>query len=430
MTVTVWKYPKRDEWKSIMARPQMDLIALSRTVSDILESVRCEGDDALRRYEKQFDRVVLDALQVTPAEMEEGIAAVPESLKKAIRQAIDNIRKFHASQAIEVKKVETSPGVWCWQKPVGIEKVGLYVPGGTAPLFSTVLMLAVPARLAGCHEIVMCTPPGKEGKIAPAILYAARETGIDRIFKLGGVQAIGAMAFGTESVPQVYKIFGPGNRFVTAAKQWVGRYGVAIDMPAGPSELMVVADESARATFVAADLLSQAEHGPDSQGFLVTCDESLIDRVEEELNKQLNRIPRKAIAEVALRNSKYVVLRSRGECVELVNCYAPEHLMLCVKDYLDWVPEIRNAGSVFLGHYSPESAGDYASGTNHTLPTNGYARAYSGVNMDAFMKKITFQEIMPEGLAYLGKTIEIMADNEKLEAHGNAVRVRNVESKI
>ena len=430
MTVTVWKYPKRDEWKSIMARPQMDLIALSRTVSDILESVRCEGDDALRRYEKQFDRVVLDALQVTPAEMEEGIAAVPESLKKAIRQAIDNIRKFHASQAIEVKKVETSPGVWCWQKPVGIEKVGLYVPGGTAPLFSTVLMLAVPARLAGCHEIVMCTPPGKEGKIAPAILYAARETGIDRIFKLGGVQAIGAMAFGTESVPQVYKIFGPGNRFVTAAKQWVGRYGVAIDMPAGPSELMVVADELARVTFVAADLLSQAEHGPDSQVFLVTCDESLIDRVEEELNKQLNRIPRKAIAEVALRNSKYIVLRSREECVELVNCYAPEHLMLCVKDYLDWVPEIRNAGSVFLGHYSPESAGDYASGTNHTLPTNGYARAYSGVNMDAFMKKITFQEIMPEGLAYLGKTIEIMADNEKLEAHGNAVRVRNVESKI
>ena len=430
MTVTVWKYPKRDEWKSIMARPQMDLISLSRTVSDILESVRCEGDDALRRYEKQFDRVVLDALQVTPVEMEEGIAAVPESLKKAIRQAIDNIRKFHASQAIEVKKVETSPGVWCWQKPVGIEKVGLYVPGGTAPLFSTVLMLAVPARLAGCHEIVMCTPPGKEGKIAPAILYAARETGVDRIFKLGGVQAIGAMAFGTESVPQVYKIFGPGNRFVTAAKQWVGRYGVAIDMPAGPSELMVVADESARATFVAADLLSQAEHGPDSQVFLVTCDESLIDRVEEELNKQLNRIPRKAIAEVALRNSKYIVLRSREECVELVNCYAPEHLMLCVKDYLDWVPEIRNAGSVFLGHYSPESAGDYASGTNHTLPTNGYARAYSGVNMDAFMKKVTFQEIMPEGLAYLGKTIEIMADNEKLEAHGNAVRVRNLEFKI
>ena len=252
MTVTVWKYPKRDEWKVIMARPQMDLISLSRTVSDILESVRCEGDDALRRYEKQFDRVVLDALQVTPAEMEEGIAAVPESLKKAIRQAIDNIRKFHASQAIEVKKVETTPGVWCWQKPVGIEKVGLYVPGGTAPLFSTVLMLAVPARLAGCHEIVMCTPPGKEGKIAPAILYAARETGIDRIFKLGGVQAIGAMAFGTESVPQVYKIFGPGNRYVMAAKQQVSVQGVAIDMPAGPSEVMIVADSGADVRFLAA----------------------------------------------------------------------------------------------------------------------------------------------------------------------------------
>ena len=424
MTVTVWKYPKRDEWKSIMARPQMDLIALSRTVSDILESVRCEGDDALRRYEKQFDRVVLDALQVTPAEMEEGIAAVPESLKKAIRQAIDNIRKFHASQAIEVKKVETSPGVWCWQKPVGIEKVGLYVPGGTAPLFSTVLMLAVPARLAGCHEIVMCTPPGKEGKIAPAILYAARETGIDRIFKLGGVQAIGAMAFGTESVPQVYKIFGPGNRYVMAAKQQVSVQGVAIDMPAGPSEVEVLADETANPIFVAADLLSQAEHGVDSQAILITTSVELQQAVKVEVERQLALLPRKEIAEKSLANSKLIVVDSMTEAIELTNAYAPEHLIIETEDYLSVAERIVNAGSVFLGSLTPESAGDYASGTNHTLPTNGYAKAYSGVSLDSFIRKITFQEIKPEGLNIIGPAIELMAANEQLDAHKNAVSVR------
>ena len=350
MTVTVWKYPKWDEWKSIMARPQMDLISLSRTVSDILESVRCEGDDALRRYEKQFDRVVLDALQVTPAEMEEGVAAVPESLKKAIRQAIDNIRKFHASQAIEVKKVETSPGVWCWQKPVGIEKVGLYVPGGTAPLFSTVLMLAVPARLAGCHEIVMCTPPGKEGKIAPAILYAARETGIDRIFKLGGVQAIGAMAFGTESVPQVYKIFGPGNRYVMAAKQQVSVQGVAIDMPAGPSEVMIVADSGADVRFLAADFLSQAEHGADSQSILLTTDRRIADLFPAEIERQLDRLPRREWVEKSLSHSSVVLLEREADLADFVNAYAPEHLVVHRADAEEWASAIVNAGSVFLGY--------------------------------------------------------------------------------
>ena len=321
-------------------------------------------------------------------------------------------------------------GFRCWQEGRAIDRVGLYVPGGSAPLFSTVLMLAVPAKLAGCREVVICTPPGRDGRVNPAILWTARLCGVTRVFKVGGIQAIAALALGTESVGRPEMSFGRGKRCVTAAKLWVGRYRVASDMPAGPSELMVVADESARASFVAADLLSQAEHGPDSQVLLVTCDESLIDRVEEELNRQLDQIPRKVIAGEALGNSKYIVLRSREECVELVNCYAPEHLMLSVKDYLDWVPEIRNAGSVFLGYYSPESAGDYASGTNHTLPTNGYGRAFSGVNMDAIMKKICFQEITSEGLLYLGKTIEMMADNEKLEAHGNAVRVRNLEFKI
>ena len=424
MTVTVWKYPKRDEWKSIMARPQMDLISLSRTVSDILESVRCEGDDALRRYEKQFDRVVLDALQVTPVEMEEGIAAVPESLKKAIRQAVDNIRKFHASQAIEVKKVETTPGVWCWQKPVGIEKVGLYVPGGTAPLFSTVLMLAVPARLAGCHEIVMCTPPGKEGKIAPAILYAARETGIDRIFKLGGVQAIGAMAFGTESVPQVYKIFGPGNRYVMAAKQQVSVQGVAIDMPAGPSEVMIVADSGADVRFLAADFLSQAEHGADSQSILLTTDRRIADLFPAEIERQLDRLPRREWVEKSLSHSSVVLLEREADLANFVNAYAPEHLIVHRADAEEWASAIVNAGSVFLGYYTPESAGDYASGTNHTLPTSGYAKSYSGVNLDSFTRKITFQQISPEGLKNLGPVIEEMAEAERLEAHKEAVTVR------
>ena len=424
------KYPSKEQWAELLKRPALNTESLFDTVRTIINKVRAEGDKAVLEYEAAFDKVTLSALTVTTEEIQKAEGLISDELKSAITLAKRNIETFHSSQRFVGKKVETMEGVTCWQKAVGIEKVGLYIPGGTAPLFSTVLMLAVPAKIAGCREIVLCTPPDKNGNIHPAILFAAQLAGVSKIFKAGGVQAIAAMAYGTESVPKVYKIFGPRNQYVTAAKQLVSLRDVAIDMPAGPSELMVVADESARPTFVAADLLSQAEHGPDSQVFLVTCNESLIDRVEEELDKQLDQIPRKAIAEVALRNSKYIVLRSREECVELVNCYAPEHLMLCVKDYLDWVPEIRNAGSVFLGHYSPESAGDYASGTNHTLPTNGYARAYSGVNMDAFMKKVTFQEIMPEGLAYLGKTIEIMADNEKLEAHGNAVRVRNLEFKI
>ena len=426
----VIKYPSKEKWAEILRRPALNTESLFDTVRGIIDRVRTEGDKAVIEYEATFDKAELTSLAVTNEELEEGVALVSEELKAAISLAKQNIERFHAAQKFVGKKVETMPGVTCWQKAVGIEKVGLYIPGGTAPLFSTVLMLAVPAKIAGCKDIILCTPPDSKGKIHPAILFAARLAGVDRIFKAGGVQAIAAMAYGTESIPKVYKIFGPGNQYVTAAKQLVSLRDVAIDMPAGPSELMVVADESARASFVAADLLSQAEHGLDSQVLLVTCDESLIDRVEEELNRQLDQIPRKVIAGEALGNSKYIVLRSREECVELVNCYAPEHLMLSVKDYLDWVPEIRNAGSVFLGHYSPESAGDYASGTNHTLPTNGYARAYSGVNMDAFMKKITFQEITPEGLLYLGKTIEMMADNEKLEAHGNAVRVRNLEFKI
>ena len=396
-------YPRKEEWMKILERPENRGEDLDKVCKAVFDEVKRDGDEALKKYTWYFDRVKLECFEVTEEEFQEAEKAVKKELKEAIRVAKGNIEEFHKIQIPEKCEYVNERGFRCWQEGRAIDRVGLYVPGGSAPLFSTVLMLAVPAKLAGCREVVICTPPGRDGRVNPAILWTARLCGVTRVFKVGGIQAIAALALGTKSVGRVDKIFGPGNRFVMAAKQWVGRYGVAIDMPAGPSELMVVADESARATFVAADLLSQAEHGPDSQVFLVTCDESLI---------------------------KYIVLRSREECVELVNCYAPEHLMLCVKDYLDWVPEIRNAGSVFLGHYSPESAGDYASGTNHTLPTNGYARAYSGVNMDAFMKKITFQEIMPEGLAYLGKTIEIMADNEKLEAHGNAVRVRNVESKI
>ena len=423
-------YPEREKWTRILERPENKGEDLDKVCKAVFDEVRRDGDEALRKYTWYFDRVRLGRFEVTEEEFQEADRLVDAGLKEAIRVAKGNIEEFHKVQIPGKCEYVNERGFRCWQEGRAIDRVGLYVPGGSAPLFSTVLMLAVPAKLAGCREVVICTPPGRDGRVNPAILWTARLCGVIRVFKVGGIQAIAALALGTESVGRVDKIFGPGNRFVTAAKQWVGRYGVAIDMPAGPSELMVVADESARASFVAADLLSQAEHGLDSQVLLVTCDESLIDRVEEELNRQLDQIPRKVIAGEALGNSKYIVLRSREECVELVNCYAPEHLMLCVKDYLDWVPEIRNAGSVFLGHYSPESAGDYASGTNHTLPTNGYARAYSGVNMDAFMKKITFQEITPEGLLYLGKTIEMMADNEKLEAHGNAVRVRNLEFKI
>lgn len=424
MAVKVYSYPQREEWAAILARPRIDLAALSHTVSEVLEAVRRDGDLALRRYEEQFDGVALDALEVTPEEIDEGAAALPESLKSAIGRAIGNIEKFHASQAIGVKKVETSPGVWCWQKAVGIERVGIYVPGGTAPLFSTVLMLAVPARLAGCGEVVMCTPPGRDGKIAPAILYAAREAGVDRIFKLGGVQAIGAMAIGTESVPAVYKIFGPGNRYVMAAKQQVQTQGVAIDMPAGPSEVMVVADSGADVRFLAADFLSQAEHGADSQSILVTADKAIAEALPAEIERQTSRLPRHEWIEKSLAHSSVVLLEGVQAQLDFVNAYAPEHLIVHRADAEAWSAGVVNAGSVFLGYYTPESAGDYASGTNHTLPTSGYARAYSGVNLDSFTRKITFQQISPEGLKNLGPVIETMAEAEWLEAHKEAVAIR------
>lgn len=419
-------YPEKEEWANLLKRPEGNAEDLEKVCSVVFSEVERDGDEALKKYTWYFDRVKVNELEVTEAEFQEAEREVCVELKEAIQMAKKNIEAFHSVQIPKTCEYVNENGFRCWQEARAIDRVGLYIPGGSAPLFSTVLMLAIPAKLAGCREVVICTPPGKDGRINPTILWTARLCGVNRVFKVGGIQSIAALALGTESVGRVDKIFGPGNRFVMAAKQWVGRYGVAIDMPAGPSELMVVADASANPAFVAADLLSQAEHGPDSQVFLVTCEERLIALVEEELERQLQDISRKAIAEAALKNSTYIVLRSREECVELVNLYAPEHLMLSVEDNLSWVPEIRNAGSVFLGNYSPESAGDYASGTNHTLPTNGYARAYSGVNMDAFMKKITFQKISREGLAFLGKTIEIMADNEGLEAHGNAVRVRSV----
>lgn len=424
MAVKVYTYPRRDEWNEILARPRIDLAALSHTVSEVLESVRRDGDAALRRYEAQFDGVSLDTLQVTPEEIAEGAAALSGKLKGAISRAIENIGAFHASQALGVKKVETMPGVWCWQRSVGIERVGIYVPGGTAPLFSTVLMLAVPARLAGCREVVMCTPPGRDGKVAPAILYAAREAGVNRIFKLGGVQAIGAMAFGTESVPAVYKIFGPGNRYVMAAKQQVQVQGVAIDMPAGPSEVMVVADSGADVRFLAADFLSQAEHGADSQSILVTADKAIAEALPAEIEQQASRLPRHEWVGKSLDHSAVVVLEEGQEQLDFVNAYAPEHLIIHRADAESWAAGVVNAGSVFLGYYTPESAGDYASGTNHTLPTSGYARAYSGVNLDSFTRKITFQQISPEGLKALGPIIETMAETEGLEAHKEAVAIR------
>lgn len=373
---------------------------------------------------KKFDKVVLASLAVSEEEQQEAENLVSEDLKAAIRLAKQNIETFHAAQRFEGKKVQTQPGVTCWQKAVAIEKVGLYIPGGTAPLFSTVLMLAVPARIAGCKEIVLCTPPGRDGKVHPAVLFAAKVAGVNRIFKAGGIQAIAAMAYGTESVPKVYKIFGPGNQYVTAAKQLVSLRDVAIDMPAGPSEVEVLADETANPIFVAADLLSQAEHGVDSQAILITTSVELQQAVKVEVERQLALLPRKEIAEKSLANSKLIVVDSMAEAIELTNAYAPEHLIIETEDYLSVAERIVNAGSVFLGSLTPESAGDYASGTNHTLPTNGYAKAYSGVSLDSFIRKITFQEIKPEGLNIIGPAIELMAANEQLDAHKNAVSVR------
>ena len=416
--------PDKSQWQEILKRPVMNTENLFDTVRSVIDRVKAEGDCAVLDYEKKFDKVVLTSLAVSEEEQQEAENLVSEDLKAAIRLAKQNIETFHAAQRFEGKKVQTQPGVTCWQKAVAIEKVGLYIPGGTAPLFSTVLMLAVPARIAGCKEIVLCTPPGRDGKVHPAVLFAAKVAGVNRIFKAGGIQAIAAMAYGTESVPKVYKIFGPGNQYVTAAKQLVSLRDVAIDMPAGPSEVEVLADETANPIFVAADLLSQAEHGVDSQAILITTSVELQQAVKVEVERQLALLPRKEIAEESLANSKLIVVDSMTEAIELTNAYAPEHLIIETEDYLSVAERIVNAGSVFLGSLTPESAGDYASGTNHTLPTNGYAKAYSGVSLDSFIRKITFQEIKPEGLNIIGPAIELMAANEQLDAHKNAVSVR------
>ena len=416
--------PDKSQWQEILKRPVMNTENLFDTVRSVIDRVKEEGDRAVLDYEEKFDKVVLASLAVSEEEQQEAENLVSEDLKAAIRLAKQNIETFHAAQRFEGKKVQTRPGVTCWQKAVAIEKVGLYIPGGTAPLFSTVLMLAVPAKIAGCKEIVLCTPPGRDGKVHPAVLFAAKVAGVNRIFKAGGIQAIAAMAHGTESVPKVYKIFGPGNQYVTAAKQLVSLRDVAIDMPAGPSEVEVLADETANPVFVAADLLSQAEHGVDSQAILITTSVELQQAVKVEVERQLALLPRKEIAEKSLANSKLIVVDSMTEAIELTNAYAPEHLIIETEDYLSVAERIVNAGSVFLGSLTPESAGDYASGTNHTLPTNGYAKAYSGVSLDSFIRKITFQEIKPEGLNIIGPAIELMAANEQLDAHKNAVSVR------
>ena len=418
------KYPSKEQWAELLKRPALNTESLFDTVRTIINKVRAEGDKAVLEYEAAFDKVTLSALTVTSEEIQKAEGLISDELKSAITLAKRNIETFHSSQRFVGKKVETMEGVTCWQKAVGIEKVGLYIPGGTAPLFSTVLMLAVPAKIAGCREIVLCTPPDKNGNIHPAILFAAQLAGVSKIFKAGGVQAIAAMAYGTESVPKVYKIFGPGNQYVTAAKQLVSLRDVAIDMPAGPSEVEVIADESANPAFIAADFLSQAEHGVDSQAMLVTASESIVEPVMQAIREQLDRLPRKEITEKSLSHSRLIVLKDKQEVIDFTNLYAPEHLIIQTTDYADIAGQVENAGSVFMGPYTPESAGDYASGTNHTLPTNGYAKAYSGVNLDSFIKKITFQEVTADGIRLLGGTIRTMAANEQLDAHKNAVTIR------
>ena len=418
------RYPKKEQWAEICQRPHLDITQLQATVNTVLNDVRQRGDAAVKEYEERFDHAVLTQLAVSEAEIDEAEALVSEDLKAAIKLAHENIYKFHAAQKFEGQKIETRTGVVCWQKSVAIEKVGLYIPGGTAPLFSTVLMLATPAKIAGCKEIVLCTPPNKEGKVNPAILVAARTAGVSKIFKAGGVQAIGAMAYGTESVPKVYKIFGPGNQYVMAAKQQVSLGEVAIDMPAGPSEVCVLADDTANATFVAADLLSQAEHGIDSQVLLISTSEAMINKVQDEVNRQLDLLPRKEIAQKALENSRCVLVASADEMMALSNAYAPEHLIIQTANYEELAEQVVNAGSVFLGQYACESAGDYASGTNHTLPTHGYATAYSGVNLDSYCRKITFQHLTEEGIHEIGSAVEFMAAAEQLDAHKNAMTVR------
>ncbi len=418
------KYVKPEDWETLTQRPAIDKEDLSQSVQNILNNIRDNGDEAIKTYAKQFDNVDLNTFLVTDAEIQNAQKLVSKKLMKAINIAKQNIEKFHKSQFIKEQVIETSEGVECWRKSVAIEKVGLYIPGGSAPLFSTVLMLGIPAKLANCEEVVLCTPSNDQGEINPAILYTANLIGITKIYKVGGAQAIAAMAYGTETIPQVYKIFGPGNQYVTKAKELVQQNGVAIDMPAGPSEVLVIADETGNPEYIAADLLSQAEHGADSQVILLSDDETILKQSLIELKKQINLLPRAEIAKKALINSKAVLMQNMEECIGLSNFYAPEHLIIASDFATNYIDKIINAGSVFLGNYSCESAGDYASGTNHTLPTNGYARNYSGVSLDSFQKKITFQKITKEGIQAIGPAIEIMAESEQLFAHKNAVTLR------
>lgn len=418
------RYPQPSQWQDLVARPHLDVSQLNSTVAAILDDIRQNGDKAVMAYEEKFDHARLQSLAVTQEEFEEARTLVDDDLYDALMLAHHNIEAFHAAQKHAPVKVETCPGVTCWQKSIAIERVGLYVPGGTAPLFSTVLMLATPARIAGCHEIVLCTPPNSEGKVHPAILVAARIAGVNKVFKAGGVQAIGAMAYGTESVPKVFKIFGPGNQYVMAAKQQVSLHDVAIDMPAGPSEVCVICDANSNAEFVAADLLSQAEHGIDSQVFLISTSEEKIQEVCTEVERQLSVLPRKEIASRSLDNSSFVLVHDTDEAIALSNVYAPEHLIIATADYASLAEKVVNAGSVFLGDYACESAGDYASGTNHTLPTHGYATAYNGVNLDSYNRKVTFQQLSQQGIESIGRAVELMAENEQLHAHKNAMTVR------
>ena len=420
----VYNNPDSSEWADICLRPHLDVSSLNSAVSGILDDVRLRGDEAVKEYEAKFDHAVLGELMVSEEEKAEAMASIDCELLEAIKLAHDNIYKFHKAQLMSVCKVETAPGVVCWQKQLPIERVGVYIPGGTAPLFSTVLMLATPAKIAGCSEIVLCTPPMADGKVNPAILAAADVVGVEKVFKIGGVQAIGAMAYGTQSVPKVYKIFGPGNQYVMAAKQHVSLHEVAIDMPAGPSEVCVIADAESNAEFVAADLLSQAEHGIDSQVLLISTSEEKIDSVQQQIELQLAKLPRREIAMKTLEYSKAVLVQNTDEAIDLSNAYAPEHLIIATADYERLAERVVNAGSVFLGEYACESAGDYASGTNHTLPTHGYATAYNGVNIDSFMRKVTFQHLSAEGIRSIGRAVEVMAAAEHLDAHRNAMSVR------
>ena len=422
----IYNYPSREEWKELTERPHLDVSQLNSNVADVLKNIRENGDKAVKEYEEKFDHASLETLAVTAEEIENALKEVPAELLDSLRLAHKNIETFHKAQQFVGEKVETAPGVTCWQKSVPIERVGLYIPGGTAPLFSTVLMLATPAKIAGCKEIVLCSPPTHNSTIHPAILAAAHIAGVNKIYKVGGVQAIGAMAYGTESIPKVYKIFGPGNQYVMAAKQQVSLHDVAIDMPAGPSEVCVIADDSCRPEYVAADLLSQAEHGTDSQVLLITTSQKVLDNVVEELEKQLEALPRKEMAQKSLDNSKLVLVDNTTTAIELSNEYAPEHLIIATADYEQLAEKVVNAGSVFLGNYACESAGDYASGTNHTLPTHGYAKAYSGVNLDSYNRKVTFQHLTEKGIESIGKAVETMAQYEQLDAHRNAMKIRGL----